>query len=755
VTLISTPRATLSVVIPAYQSVHLARVLESAQKLDPDEIVVVDSSPDEPVILDATVTLKRLPSRTWPAGARNHGAESATSDFLLFVDSDVELTDNAIAFIDARLRSGDSDPICGVYVSSSPKRGAIDEFQDAFLRYRLLRAGRREGRPGGTSFTSTSHMLIRRDLFALVGGFNPELETYEDLEFSARSSHYGSPVTVAQEFQAIHLKKFTFVSLLRDYAVKCFNGFLARRRYPGVFESSRVGLGPTLLSCLVAGCLLPLVAGGLVLIGGFGPTEVALLGTLIAAPTAMWPKVLRGTSWQVKGTSLVLWPAVSWAVATGLAVGFLSWIARRLFRHALRALDWVRAGIRVMSRSGMPVQIVHFVTARCNLRCEHCFYKESLDAPNPGEISLDTLERTTQDIGPVLWYSLAGGEPVLRSDLADVVGVVQKRCRPKVFSFPTNGWFVERTYLTVLRSLQKMDGGNLVVFFSFDGPESVHDEIRGKDSFKRAFEAFARLKPLQSLYPELHLNVITTVMPQNAPVASQFIDQIVRELEPNAISINLFRYHSLEHPPIPPDVLDAYEAATAVYQEHLERGRLAHYGFAGRRFLAAKEVLKSEVILRVARDDAFVTPCTAGTLSYVINEDGAVSACEILDPNQNLGWISGTQRKGQPLRNSDSPSGPVPVSLGRVDTGLPPEESHKGVETFREIVTSRRAQELRTWIDETKCRCTYECAMTTNTLFSWPLSRQLYLRTGRSFLQRKVVTSGAGAQTSMVRADRP
>ena len=90
----------------------------------------------------------------------------------------------------------------------------------------------------------------------------------------------------------------------------------------------------------------------------------------------------------------------------------------------------------------MPVQIVHYVTARCNLRCEHCFYKETLDAPNPGEMSLETLEKTMSEIGPVLWYSLAGGEPFLRNDLTDIIGLVQKRCRPKVFSFPTNGWFV-------------------------------------------------------------------------------------------------------------------------------------------------------------------------------------------------------------------------------------------------------------------------------------------------------------------------
>ena len=36
-------------------------------------------------------------------------------------------------------------------------------------------------------------------------------------------------------------------------------------------------------------------------------------------------------------------------------------------------------------------------------------------------------------IGPVLWYSLAGGEPFIRSDLEYLIQDVQKHCRPKVF----------------------------------------------------------------------------------------------------------------------------------------------------------------------------------------------------------------------------------------------------------------------------------------------------------------------------------
>jgi MoaA/NifB/PqqE/SkfB family radical SAM enzyme len=413
---------------------------------------------------------------------------------------------------------------------------------------------------------------------------------------------------------------------------------------------------------------------------------------------------------------------IAWSVAVANAVAVARWIIGAIVNAVADLSALLRTGWRIIRRNGMPVQIVHFVTARCNLRCEHCFYKESLDAPNPGEISLESLDRTVSDIGPVLWYSLAGGEPFLRKDLVDVISIIRNRCRPRVLSVPTNGWYVERTFHSTLRALQRITGGNLVVFLSLDGPEEVHDAIRGVGSFSKARACMERLRPLQEFFPNLYLNVITTVMPQNAEVAPAFIDEIVSDFRPNSISINLFRYHSLDHPPIPVEVLDAYDASMRIFAGHLHRGSLAHYGFFGRRILAAKEVLKGEVISRIGRENEYVTPCTAGSLSYVINEDGLVAACEILDKSQVLGSLTGTQRSGEPLRPPGEVS--VAVSVGETDGGN--RELDSAGSTFVELVRSDEARRLRTWIRETECRCTYECAMTTNTLFSWPLAGRLF-----------------------------
>tara|TARA_B100001971_G_scaffold200171_1_gene211516 strand:- start:257 stop:1009 length:753 start_codon:yes stop_codon:yes gene_type:complete len=249
-------------------------------------------------------------------------------------------------------------------------------------------------------------------------------------------------------------------------------------------------------------------------------------------------------------------------------------------------------------------------------------------------------------------------------------------------------------------------------------------------------ETIERLRPLQAMYPSLYLNVVTTVTPQNAPVVTEFVDYLVREVRPNAVSINLFRYHSLDHPPIPEEVVDAYDSATRAYGEHLQRGALDHYGFVGRRVLVIKELLQKELILRVAREDAFVTPCMAGTLSYVINEDGTVAACEILAPEQTIGSIDGTQRSGQSLRAPYLDERESPVTVGREYNAPSLDDTPDRKVPFSEMVRSDDARNLRKWIRETECRCTYECAMSTNTLFSWPLAGRLYGRLAKSLVTK-------------------
>ena len=103
-------QATLSIVIPSYRSQTLDVVLESVRELQA-EVVVVDSSPTELRELSEKVDVCRLPQRT-PAGeARNIGAKMTRTDFILFLDSDVKLTETSRAFIRNQLANPEHDVV--------------------------------------------------------------------------------------------------------------------------------------------------------------------------------------------------------------------------------------------------------------------------------------------------------------------------------------------------------------------------------------------------------------------------------------------------------------------------------------------------------------------------------------------------------------------------------------------------------------------------------------------------------------------
>ena len=676
----------LSVVVPNYRSPFLREVLGEVMRLEPHEIIVVDSSP-EPTTLDESIQVVRCEDRVWAGRARNLGAKKARGSHILFLDSDCLLTDATRSYIANYMLAPEHTVVSGTYVPVLGRGGVFSRFLTHICRYRITRG--QQQHEHRVPVLCSSVLIAKREGYHLVGGFNEELETYEDFEFSARCTHLGHRPAYAGELAVEHLKQLSAAGIVWDYSRKAFNAFQARRRYPQVFGKVSSFLGaPTVLTWGLGAALLPLAAASS-LRPDVLPWSV-LIGVLFVLLLLSPPLIVRltpGESAPARLADLSVWPWIGAGVVAALLVSAAAWYLERVCSAVRSASDYARAGWRIVFRTGLPVQIISYVTSRCNLRCEHCFYKGSLDDPDHGELPLEVFERATKSVGPVLWFSLAGGEPFVRRDLVRLISLIQAKSRPKVFSLPTNGWYTEQTFETILRVLHKQHDGSLILSFSVDGDKDTHDLMRGEGSYERARLTMRRMRALTELYPRLYLNVILTVTPTNADSASAVVEEIVRDFRPSAVSINLFRYHSLEHPPLPRRVIDGYEAAVEAYATLLVEGRVKHYGFFGGRILWFKDILQKELILRVARNNEFVTPCTAGTLSYVIMEDGRVLPCEVLA--DTIGNVIDSR-----------------VTLGQ-------------------MTRLSAAKSLRKRIVKTKCRCTYECAMSTNTLFSWPMTRRL------------------------------
>ena len=680
----STRCPTITVVIPSYRSRHLDQVIEGLAGLGAHEIIVVDSSSAAPVIQSADVTLLHQPTQTGPSEARNIGAAAATGEYLLFVDSDILFTEATHSFVEQWLRDPQHGAItCGRYAADYGEN-LVSLFQNRYadFRYRLKQRD-------GSSHGGSSHLLIRRSDFVRMGGFNESVHVYEDIEFVARARAFGIRTRVYRDFVAVHLKRDTFVSLMRDNWKKAFNAFLVRHRYPRVFEGMGYNIGWAGHSWL-ASAALPLVAAS-ALVLPLWATGAALLALLAFITAVVWLHAFPTYSPAFRAAAVPVWIGGG-AVVTcaGFAALLILW-SRRSRGFLIELSDFARCGWRVVARSGWPIQLILFVTNRCNLRCGHCFYLEQLERGAVDEPSLDNVRELTRELGPLLWLSVGGGEPFLREDLPDVVGWVQRHCRPKVLTIPTNAHDTERIFDAVQRMIQATSRGSLVVSISLDGPGPVHDALRGKGTHARALRTIERLQPLLRSYSRLQLAVILTVGDHNAAEAPDYVEQIVESIHPSIVAINLDRRAPDGAPRLPEFVLEAYEQANQRYLALMQRGAVERLRVPFSGLLREKERLQRESILRIARHDTFVAPCMAGTLGYVVYPDGGLAPCEVLED-----------------------------TLGRL--------GEAGGPSFRQLARGQVAKDLRRKIRQGRCQCTFECAMSTNVLFSWPLATRLWLR---------------------------
>ena len=134
--------------------------------------------------------------------------------------------------------------------------------------------------------------------------------------------------------------------------------------------------------------------------------------------------------------------------------------------------------------SKRPLYCSWQVTYRCNFRCSFCGYWK-MKTSKAEELTVSEFAlgaRKLRKLGP-MFISLAGGEPLIRKDLPEIVSVVS----PYHFPFiTTNGWLV-----TPERAKRLFQSGLMGAVVSIDFvDEKQHDENRGKEgAFKRAVAA--------------------------------------------------------------------------------------------------------------------------------------------------------------------------------------------------------------------------------------------------------------------------
>ncbi len=340
-------------------------------------------------------------------------------------------------------------------------------------------------------------------------------------------------------------------------------------------------------------------------------------------------------------------------------------------------LDGLKIAGRVFKKDGLPVSLIFFVTSRCNLLCTHCFYWEELNKKK-NELTLDEIERISRSIPNLLSLSLTGGEPYLRPDLPDIAFAFERNSKVRNIQIPSNGLLVDKTVERLEELLRKVRRARVCTGVSLDGPEDIHNRIRQNDrSFERAIETLRRMQKLQPSFPNLFIGVALTVSAANQTRLEDFYRFVAEDLRPDGITITLVRGK-----PIDPSLK---EVDLQVYREFSRRViayRRAQRAGAGwtDRLVIAKEEETYRLIAEAATADHRISPCYGGELIAILSETGEVYPCETLDKSMGN------------------------VRAFNCDFGL--------------LWDGELACKGRRYQNELGCQCTYECAMSVNTLFN-------------------------------------
>ncbi len=150
-----------------------------------------------------------------------------------------------------------------------------------------------------------------------------------------------------------------------------------------------------------------------------------------------------------------------------------------------------------MTQSSQPMEFFFqwHLTERCNLRCIHCYQ----EGGKVKELSLSQAKRIvtiahntilswsdTYEITFSPSFNVTGGEPFLSPFLPDIL----RHMKTKGFDIYllTNGTMIDREKAHMLAEIP-IQG----VQVSVEGPEAIHNQIRGKGSFRKTMNGISHL----------------------------------------------------------------------------------------------------------------------------------------------------------------------------------------------------------------------------------------------------------------------
>jgi MoaA/NifB/PqqE/SkfB family radical SAM enzyme len=129
-----------------------------------------------------------------------------------------------------------------------------------------------------------------------------------------------------------------------------------------------------------------------------------------------------------------------------------------------------------------PLNVMLAVTNRCTSHCLYC----SIPERKKPEMTLSEIRDVLNQLqtSGVERLGIWGGEPLVRDEIGEIISYAKSK--GFFVTLDTNGHLIPEK----ISQIRKVDHINI----GFDGPEEIHDKLRGKGNFKKVIQAFKCLK---------------------------------------------------------------------------------------------------------------------------------------------------------------------------------------------------------------------------------------------------------------------
>jgi len=292
------------------------------------------------------------------------------------------------------------------------------------------------------------------------------------------------------------------------------------------------------------------------------------------------------------------------------------------------------------SRLPDPINVTFSVTRRCQSKCKTCFIWKH----DPGEdIDLETVESLFRSIGWTYFFNVSGGEPFLRKDLPEIIGLACRFMTPAVVHIPTNALAPERILKLTEEILavihRETPGTVLSIKPSFDGVGDLHDRIRGvPGNFERLMETLRGLERLRSEHPNLHVGVGTVISKYNYDRLAEiieFTENLGVDTYINEIAEEREEFFNVGSGITPAG--DKYGEIMKVFKDAVFKR------MKGMRLLprmtTALRLVYYDLVVKILERKEQVIPCYAGILNVHVNSDGGIWPCAVLAYRGEMGRV--------------------------------------------------------------------------------------------------------------------